>query len=218
MTETSRLPAADPDLAEQFDSREQQQAASALGMWAFLVTEVMFFGGLILAYIVYRSAYHDAFARASHHLNVLIGTGNTLVLITSSLTMAMAVHSAQMGRRRRLILFLTVTLLLGCTFLGLKGYEYYEKFRDHLVPGPNFAFGGLDPRHVELFYSLYFAMTGLHALHMVAGAGVLTVLIVLSYLGKFSADYHAPVEMSGLYWHFVDIVWIFLYPFLYLIR
>lgn len=207
-----------PATAHQFDTREQQHSATTLGMWLFLVTEVMFFGGLILAYVVYRSMYHEAFAAASRHMNFVIGTANTIILITSSLTMALSVHAAQTGNRKRLVTFLIFTLFLGLVFLGFKGYEYWQKFQENLVPGPNFQYHDLDPRRAEILYSLYFAMTGLHALHMIVGAGLVAVLIVLSWLGRFSPDYYSPVEVGGLYWHFVDIVWIFLYPFLYLIR
>ena len=196
---------------------EQQRDASSLGMWVFLVTEILFFGGLFLAYTVYRSQYARAFAEASRHLDITLGTFNTVVLIVSSLTMALAVFSASTGRRRALLVFLIATMVLGGVFLGVKAVEYGHKFHDHLVPGPHFRFPGPYARQAEIFYSLYFAMTGLHAAHMVVGIGILTVLLLQARKGRYGPAYYTPVEVSGLYWHFVDIVWIFLFPLLYLI-
>ncbi len=200
-----------------FETSGQQKEASTLGMWTFLVTEVMFFGGLFMAYIAYRHAYPLAFAAASHKLNIKLGAINTLVLICSSMTMAMGVHSAALGKKKALITFLILTLLLGGVFLGIKGVEYHDKFVHHEVPGPNFDFEGPDPQHATLFFSLYFGLTGLHATHMIVGVVILLVLIAQASRNKFSAAWHTPVEMFGLYWHFVDIVWIFLFPLLYLI-
>jgi cytochrome c oxidase subunit III len=204
-------------LQHHFDSLEQQHEASSLGMWVFLVTEVMFFGGMFTAYVVYRTFYPVAFADASRHLDITLGGVNTAVLICSSLTMALAVHGSQVGNRKALIGFLILTALLGLTFLGIKAVEYADKFEHHLVPGNAFAYPGPDARQVQLFFSVYFAMTGLHALHMIIGVGVLSVLLVKAWRGVYSPAYHTPVEVSGLYWHFVDIVWIFLFPLLYLI-
>ncbi len=204
-------------LAHQFDDLEQQHEAASLGMWLFLVTEIMFFGGLFTGYTVYRNLYPDAWAAGSNHLNVLIGGFNTAVLIGSSLTMAMAVHAAQLGRRRALVAFLLCTILLGSVFLGVKVFEYADKYHHHLIPGRNFHFEGLLGRQAQLFYCFYFAMTGMHALHMIIGIGILLVLVARARLGQFTADHYAPVEMTGLYWHFVDIVWVFLFPLLYLI-
>jgi cytochrome c oxidase subunit 3 len=207
-----------PRLQHHFDNLDQQFEASALGMWLFLVTEILFFGGLFLAYLVYRLTYPQAFAEASHELDVVLGGVNTAVLISSSLTMAMAVWSAQLGRRGGQLLFLGLTIGLGLVFLGIKAVEYSHKFEHHLVPGASFHFeSASDPMHAQLFFSLYFVMTGLHALHMVVGIGLMTVLFVMAYGGRFTKAYHTPVEVSGLYWHFVDIVWIFLFPLLYLI-
>jgi cytochrome c oxidase subunit 3 len=186
-------------------------------MWTFLVTEVMFFGGMFMAYIAYRHAYPLAFAAASQKLNVLLGGINTLVLIGSSMTMAMAVHSAALGKKNMLILFLVATLLLGGVFLGIKGVEYHDKYVHHEIPGPNFEFDGPDAQHASLYFALYFGLTGLHASHMVIGAAILLVLIYKSSKNQFSASWYTPIEMFGLYWHFVDIVWIFLFPLLYLI-
>jgi cytochrome c oxidase subunit 3 len=204
-------------VAPQFDDLVQQYEASRLGMWAFLLTEVMFFGGLFVAYTVYRTAYPAGFMAGSQHLEVPLGTLNTAVLISSSLTMVLAVHAAQVGHRHLLSRFLLLTMLLGLVFLGIKGYEYWQKYHDSLVPGVRFHYAGPHAAQVELFLILYFVMTGLHALHMLIGLGLLAVLVVLTWRGVFSTDYHTPVEVIGLYWHFVDIVWIFLYPLLYLI-
>ena len=205
------------ELQHQFDTMEQQRDASSLGMWVFLVTEILFFGGLFLAYTVYRSQYARAFAEASRHLDITLGTFNTAVLIISSLTMALAVFSAATGRRRALVLFLAATMALGAVFLGVKAVEYTHKFHDHLVPGAHFHFPGPYGRQAEIFFSLYFAMTGLHAAHMVIGIGILTTLLRHARRHRYGPDYYTPVEVSGLYWHFVDIVWIFLFPLLYLI-
>ena len=205
-----------PVLQHHFDNLGQQFEASSLGMWLFLVTEILFFGGLFTAYMVYRMAYPEAFAEASHHLNIVLGGTNTAVLIGSSLTMAMAVYAAQQGDRNRQVLFLVLTMVLGLVFLGVKSVEYSHKFAEGLVPGPNFRFEG-DAIHAQLFFSLYFVMTGLHALHMIVGIGIMAVLAAFAWRGRYTRRYHTPVEVSGLYWHFVDIVWIFLFPLLYLI-
>jgi cytochrome c oxidase subunit 3 len=206
-----------PGLAHHFDNLEQQTDATTLGMWVFLVTEVLFFGGLFLVYTVYRSLYPDAFIAASHELDVTLGTINTAVLITSSLTMALAVHAAQVGQRKTLMLLLVATMVLGGIFLGIKSVEYYHKFVEHLVPGPAFQFEKEHLRHAQLFFSLYFLMTGLHALHMIVGFGIMAFMLWWAWNGTITKDYYSPIEISGLYWHFVDIVWIFLFPLLYLI-
>ena len=204
-------------LAHQFDDPEQQIDASTLGMWAFLATEVLFFGGLFAAYTIYRMVYSQAFSAASNHLDIVLGTVNTAVLISSSLTMVLAVHSARFWSRRTQVIFLLATLILGTIFLGIKGLEYAHKFHEHLIPGPDFQFKEADPRHAAIFFSLYFAMTGLHAFHMIIGAGLLIWLSLRAWRNAFSAAYYTPVEMVGLYWHFVDVVWIFLFPLLYLL-
>lgn len=218
MTDSTQATHGGGALAHHFESYDQQREASSLGMWLFLVTEVMFFGGLFLAYIVYRSRWPEDFALASHSLDVTLGGINTAILIASSLTMALAVRSAQLARRKATVLFLLATLLFGFGFLGIKAVEYHAKWVHHEVPGPHFEFhGDADPAHAEMFFSLYFGMTGLHAAHMVIGAGLVTWLMFPAWRGRFNADYHNPVEVVGLYWHFVDIVWIFLFPLLYLI-
>jgi cytochrome c oxidase subunit III len=207
-----------PWLQHHFDSMEQQAEASTLGMWVFLVTEIMFFGGLFMAYLVYRWYSPSGFQEASHHLNIYWGTANTAILIISSLTMALAVRAAQTSQPRGTqVLFLGLTIFLGLAFLGIKAIEYTDKFRDRIVPGPGFHWEGQYPKAAEQFYSLYFAMTGLHALHMVIGVGIMSVIMFMSWRNIFDEDYYTPVEVAGLYWHFVDIVWIFLFPLLYLI-
>jgi cytochrome c oxidase subunit 3 len=226
-------------LQHHFENMEQQREAGTLGMWVFLVTEMMFFGGMFLAYTLYRYEYPQAFAAASNHLDIRLGAINTIVLIFSSFTMAMAVFYTQVGKRRNSIVCLLLTIVLGSTFLGIKAIEYKDKYVDNLIPGqlipgrpfkPAVAKPGeaadehklhLPPgatiHNVELFYWIYFAMTGMHALHMIIGVGLLITLTIMAWRGRFGPEYHAPVEISGLYWHFVDIVWIFLFPLLYLL-
>ena len=186
-------------------------------MWLFLVTEIMFFGGMFTAYVFYRSLYPNAFAAASHELDLTMGAINTAVLICSSLTMALAVNSAQLGRRKSLVWFLILTIVLGSVFLGIKAVEYHEKFVHHHVPGPSFHFDGPDPANAQLFFSIYFGMTGLHAFHMIIGIVLLAILAIRARRGRFTSEYYTPIDMTGLYWHFVDIVWIFLFPLLYLL-
>ncbi len=219
MAEVAPVHTATPGLQHQFESMEQQKEASALGMWIFLVTEILFFGGLFLAYTVYRWQYPRGFSHASLHMDIVIGMVNTVVLILSSLTMAMAVHSAATGRQRRLVAFLVATMGLGLVFLALKAVEYTDHIRHHLFPGRFFHYPGPpgDAPAAQMFFSLYFGMTGLHALHMVVGIGILSTLLAMSLRGRFTPRWHTPVEISGLYWHFLDIVWIFLFPLLYLI-
>jgi cytochrome c oxidase subunit 3 len=186
-------------------------------MWAFIVNEIMFFGGLFGTYAVYRVLYPQAFHAGSEALDRVLGTTNTVVLIASSLTMALAVWSAEHGKRRALIGFLFATLALGMVFVGIKGIEYHAKWVEGHVPGPHFHWEHGGGPEVQIFYSLYFAMTGFHALHMLIGFGLLTWLLVGAQRARFGPAYFAPVEIVGLYWHFVDIVWIFLFPLLYLI-
>jgi len=219
----------DPSLVEQFDTVEQQRDASQFGMWVFLITEIMFFGGLFCAYLIYRNLYNPAFVAASSSIAISWGAINTGVLICSSLTMAMAVHSAALGARRLLVLFLVATLVLGGIFLGIKAKEYYDKYTEHHVPGASFDFNFeraekgevVIPADVaqqtSIFFALYFAMNGMHAVHMIIGAGILLVLIWRAYHGAYPPHHYTMVENFGLYWHFVDIVWIFLFPLLYLV-
>ena len=229
-----------PALQHQFQTMSQQKESAVLGMWAFLLTEVLFFGGLFMAYMLYRTWYHDAFVLASTSITIFWGLLNTVVLIGSSLTMALAVRSAQINQRKATVMWLIATMVLGTVFLGVKVIEYADKFEHHHVPGPAYAF--IEPGHepifelgphgrellernsaeslnrtTQIFFSLYFTMTGLHALHMIIGIGLMCVITWMAWKGRFSSEYYTPVEMSGLYWHFVDIVWIFLFPLLYLI-
>jgi cytochrome c oxidase subunit III len=218
-------------LQHHFTSLEQQREASTLGMWVFIAQEILFFGGLFGAYTVYRTLYPDAFSAGSHHLSWKIGFFNTLVLIGSSLTMAMGVYSAAIGKKNRVVGFILATILLGSVFLGVKYFEYGEKIRPCLgdgphtgclVPGARFDAAalhlhGAEAGQVQIYYSLYFAMTGLHALHMIIGVPILLTIAWFAWRGRYSPEYHTPVELVGLYWHFVDIVWIFLFPLLYLI-
>ncbi len=235
------------ELYGQFQTLEQQKESATFGMWIFLVTEVLFFGGMFLTYTINRHEYFTAFGVGSNTLDITLGTANTIVLIISSFTMAMAVWSAQTAKKKLVPLFLILTLALGCVFLGIKFVEYKQKFDHHLIPGRGFdvsycisnpASCGLqgkaleeeraevekaftsDPdtnSHAQLYFSLYFAMTGLHALHMIVGAGLIIWLIKVSLRGRYTPQYNTPVEIVGLYWHFVDIVWIYLFPLLYLI-
>jgi len=236
------------ELYGQFQTLDQQKESATLGMWVFIAQEILFFGGLFLAYTINRHTYSTAFGVGGNMLSLPLGAANTVVLILSSLTMAMAVWSATTSKKKLVSLFLVLTLALGCVFLGVKVIEYKQKFDHHLIPGHGFdiaycsknpAACGLtgkelateveeienglkaDPdlnAHAQLYYSLYFAMTGLHALHMIIGAGLLLWLIQQSMKGRFDAAYNTPVENIGLYWHFVDIVWIYLFPLLYLIN
>jgi cytochrome c oxidase subunit 3 len=253
------------ELYGQFQTLEQQKESATLGMWVFLITEILFFGGLFLAYTINRHAFPTAFGVGGNMLDLNLGFFNTIVLIASSFTMAMSVWSAQTSRRKAVPAWLIATLLLGSVFLGIKVVEYKQKFDHHLIPGNHFDItycsnnpaacglsgkeledeqkevreaikaerdyamqqGFSDPvamgnaavnAHAQLYFSLYFGMTGLHALHMIVGAGLLLWLIFQSLKGRFDANYNTPVENIGLYWHFVDIVWIFLFPLLYLIN
>lgn len=212
-------------LAHWFRSFEEQTESVTLGMWLFLVTEVMFFGGLFMAYMLYRSQNADAFAAASHHLDIVLGGVNTAVLIGSSLTVVLAVWAAERGKQKQLAIWLVLTLILGGAFLGIKAVEYTGKWEHHLVPGPSFEFhdtrigdhGHVNPDRARMFFHLYFAMTGIHALHMIIGMGVFATLLFHTLRGKYSKEWHDPIPIAGLYWHFVDLVWIFLFPLLYLI-
>jgi cytochrome c oxidase subunit 3 len=205
---------------------EQQQDAVTLGMWLFLATEIMFFGGMFCAYLIYRGWYPNEFAAGSRSIVLFWGTLNTAVLICSSLTVALSVRAAQMGKRMLLVGLLILTMLFGLAFLGIKGKEWYDKYKEHHVPGASFDASNIahdypqipiDQSHEQIFFSLYFAMTGLHALHMIIGLGIYAWLIMTAWKGRYGPEYHAPIEIGGLYWHFVDIVWIYLFPLLYLI-
>ena len=221
-----------------FESMGQQVDATSFAMWLFLLTEIMFFGGLFTAYLIYRNWYYPAFVVGSHQLSILWGTLNTGVLITSSFTMAMGVWCAETRRKSGLVLCLVLTFLLGLVFLGIKTIEYSEKIEKHHVPGFHYSVQSfVDPqsdeevykayhdkplrldmaRHTEVYFSLYFAMTGMHALHMIIGIAILAFMILRARAGAYTTGHITFVENFGLYWHFVDIIWIFLFPLLYLI-
>ena len=221
-----------------FETVAQQFDATNFAMWLFLLTEIMFFGGLFTAYLIMRNWYYPAFVEGSHHLSIFWGTTNTAVLITSSFTMAMAVWCAQMRRKAGLILFLSLTFFLGIVFLCIKGIEWHAEWEDHHVPGlrytvADFLNPSLDPSvyneyhdapliggmadKTEIYFFLYFAMTGMHALHMVVGISILVFMFFQALKGAYTDGHFTYVENFGLYWHFVDIIWIFLYPLLYLI-
>jgi cytochrome c oxidase subunit 3 len=236
-----------PELRHHFADEVQQRNAAALGMWWFLGTEIMFFGGMFCAYLIYRRWYFPEFAVASRSLDLVIGTFNTTVLICSSLTVAMSVRAAQLGKHKVQVKMLLLTLLFGLSFIGIKGIEWHKKYVEHHIPTfdynvvggegdlvfKNARFLGIDKlqndpvklrqreadiqRHTQIFYSLYFALTGMHAIHMIVGVGIFIVITWMAYKGRFTPEYHTPLEIAGLYWHFVDIVWIYLFPLLYLI-
>lgn len=211
---------------EQYVNPTHQQETLSLGMWVFLATEVLFFGTLFVGLYTYRHAYPIEFEKASEKLNLLIGGTNTIVLLVSSLMMALAIHSAGAGHNRRVLAFLLLTGILGAGFLALKALEYYIDFQDKLVPGfqfdesewaTNYGFTPSQVGHVKLFLAFYWVMTGLHALHMLIGIGAVAVMFVMAWRGNFSPEYYAPLDVTGLYWHFVDSIWIFLLPTLYLL-
>jgi cytochrome c oxidase subunit 3 len=205
-----------PALGEQYVSRPQQRETAVLGMWVFLATEVLFFGPLFLAYLYGRVHMGEGFAEASRHSHVWIGSANTAILLTSSLTMALAARAAQLGERAGLAWLLRATAALGAAFLALKGIEYWKEWNEGLVPVLHFTYVGAHAGAVELFYLLYFVMTGVHALHLTLGIALVAWLSTRA--SDFGPGYHAPVEVTGLYWHFVDCVWIFLYPLIYLLE
>lgn len=236
-----------PELRHHFADEEQQRNAASLGMWWFLGTEIMFFGGMFCGYLVYRRVYFPEFAVASRSLDLVVGTLNTAVLICSSLTVAMSVRAAQLGKRKLQVQLLLATMFFGLVFLSVKGYEWKNKYEEHHIPTFDYnavsgkgdltkgqeSLLGLDKvakdpvklqerraeiqQRSKIFFSLYFALTGMHAIHMVVGVGLFAVITFMAWKGKFTPEYHTPLEIAGLYWHFVDIVWIYLFPLLYLI-
>lgn len=219
MPERQAGTATHPMLAPQFQSMEHQAQVSELGMWIFLATEVLFFGALFLAYTVYRYWYPEAFAAGSREMATAIGTANTAILIVSSFTVVMAIRGGRLGSRTLQLWMLGATIAFGLLFLGLKGYEYYDHIRHHLFPGSGFEWTGEGrvAGRVQIFFTLYWVMTGLHAAHMLIGISMMSVLFVLARRDRFGPEYHTPLEVGGLYWHFVDIIWIFLFPLFYLI-
>lgn len=227
-----------PQHRHHFETVEQQREAGSFGMWIFLLTEIMFFGGMFFAYLLYRNWYYPAFASASETLSIQIGTANTAILITSGFFMALAVWAAEVRKQKMLVWTLILTTVFGLAFLGFKYDEYHTKWVEHHIPGANFDIKDfvnppINPRthkptedpippdmaqRTQIFFFLYFAMTGMHALHMIIGIALLFWLIRRAARGDFSAGYVAPIENFGLYWHFVDVIWLFLYPLLYLIN
>jgi cytochrome c oxidase subunit III len=208
-------------LAHHFATAEQQHDTATLGMWVFLATELMLFGGLFLAYTVYRLRNPTEFEAASNHLNLTFGAVNTVVLLTSSLTMALAVYWAQTSQRHLLTLALCLTALLGSAFLVIKGFEYHGDYQENLMPGLAFDAQewmdkGLRPERIKMFLVIYYTMTGLHAVHLIIGITIIGILAVLAWRDRFTPVYYYPVEVGGLYWHFVDVIWVFLLPLLYL--
>jgi cytochrome c oxidase subunit 3 len=209
--------AQEPFLQHHFSNAEQQFDAAKIGMWLFLVTEILLFGGLFVGYGILWSRFPAAFASAHHHLNRTMGFINTVVLLVSSFTMVMAVDSARQSKRERLILFLSLTIALAGVFLGIKYFEYMHKIHEGLLPGRLFHYqGAANPREF-LFFSFYFMMTGLHGVHIVVGICVLGWVLRRAVRGDFSQRYYTPVDLAGLYWHLVDLIWIYLFPLLYLV-
>ena len=205
-------------LAHHFEDHEQQHEASLIGMWAFIAQEIMFFGGLFAAYALFRNRYHSAFFEGSAHLDVTLGTVNTAVLICSSLTMALAVRCAQLGQHKKIALWVVGTIGLGGVFLGIKAFEYAHKFHEGHVPGLAWHPGADADPNLLTFYGIYFAMTGMHALHMVIGMVIMGVVAFRALRKRCMPENYIGVEVLGLYWHFVDLVWIFLFPLLYLLN
>lgn len=204
-------------LEHHFVDSEQQFGAAKLGMWIFLATEILFFGGLFAAYIIYRAWYPELFTQASEELNTLWGGVNTLVLIGSSLTVAMAIKSAQLNQKKNIAINLGITIALACVFMMIKYFEYTHKFHLGIFPGEFYTFEGIENSRANIFFSLYYLMTGLHGIHVIIGIGLMIWLLRRSLRGDFDSEYYTPVEITGLYWHLVDIIWIFLFPLFYLI-
>ncbi len=200
-----------------FRSSDQQFSSSKLGMWLFLFTEIMFFGGLFVAYIVFRAWNPELFTLAATQLDTLLGAVNTVVLIGSSLTIALAIRSAQLDNQKMIINYLLMTILLATVFLVIKYFEYTHKFDLGIMPGALYTFEGIEHAKASVFFSIYYMMTGLHGLHVVIGIGLMIWLVVRAKMGDYSSQWYTPVEMTGLYWHLVDIIWIFLFPLMYLI-
>jgi cytochrome c oxidase subunit 3 len=200
-----------------FMNAEQQFSSSKLGMWLFLFTEIMFFGGLFVAYIIYRAWNPELFTLAATQLDTMLGAVNTVVLIASSLTIALAIRAAQLNNQKQTLYLLITTIALACVFLVIKYFEYTHKFDLGIYPGAMYTFEGIDHPKASVFFSIYYMMTGLHGLHVVIGIGLMIWLVVRTRAGDYSSEYYTPVEMTGLYWHLVDIIWIFLFPLMYLI-
>lgn len=204
-------------LAHHFSDSEQQFDSAKLGMWIFLLTEILLFGGLFVAYAIYRAWNPDMFYNAHKYIDVILGAINTIVLITSSLTMALSIRSMQLGNRKRTMRLLLFTLILAGVFLVVKYFEYSHKIHLGQLPGKYYTFTGIEGNNPHIFFSIYFMMTGLHGIHVLAGMGVIGWILKRTARGDFSPEYYTPLELTGLYWHLVDMIWIFLFPLLYLI-
>lgn len=203
--------------AHHFDNADVQFDAGRMGVWLFLTTEILFFGGMFCAFFVFRSWYFDSFVEAHHHLDKVMGGINTIVLICSSLTMALGVRAAQTNEQKKCTAMLAATIVFACVFLVIKYFEYSHKIHDGLLPGGAFSATGFTSEHPEIFFAIYFCMTGVHGLHVLIGIGLIAWIIILNQSGRFGSRYYAPVEGVGLYWHLVDLIWIFLFPLLYLV-
>lgn len=205
-------------VAHHFVDSEQQFDSSKLGMWIFLVTEVLFFGGLFVAYIVYRAWNPELFYMSAKELDTMLGAVNTVVLIGSSLTIALAVRASQLNQQANLIRYLLVTIFLACVFLVIKYFEYTSKFAVGILPGEMYFYDGIDHPGAPIFFSIYYMMTGLHGIHVIIGIGLMVYLVLKARAGAYTSSYYTPVEITALYWHLVDLIWIFLFPLLYLIE
>jgi cytochrome c oxidase subunit 3 len=208
----------DPNLQHHFATKEQQFDTTKIGMWLFLATEILMFGGLFAGFAYMQSRFPEAFFEAHKHLQVPLGTLNTIVLLISSFTMVMAVHKAATNKQKQLIAYLTITIVCACIFLVVKYFEYSHKFHDGLLPGRFFSNTEDPTGHQFIFFSFYFMMTGLHGIHILIGIIVLAWLLRRAIRGDFTSSYYTPVDLVGLYWHLVDVIWIYLFPLLYLIR
>ncbi len=214
---SSDAQAHNPHLAHHFETIEKQDSAVRLGMWLFLATEVLLFAGLFLGYTVYRHFYHEAFHEASRHLDLWAGATNTVVLITSSLTVALAYWAIKQDKQKLCAGLLIFTIVCACVFLVIKAIEYHHKFEEGALPGAWYHFAEVTAPGANLYYTIYFLSTGLHAIHVIVGMSILIWVLARVLKGHFSSSYFVPVELGGLYWHLVDLVWIFLFPLLYLI-
>lgn len=205
-------------LHHHFVDSNQQFDSAKVGMWIFLVTEILFFGGLFAAYIIYRAWYPELFTLASAELSTIWGSVNTIVLIGSSLTVAMAIKSAQKNQQKNIMINLGITIALACIFMLIKYFEYSHKFEIGIFPGEAYNYDGVDHDQANIFFSIYYMMTGLHGIHVIIGIGLMIWMMIKASKGTFSSEYYTPVEITGLYWHLVDIIWIFLFPLFYLIE
>jgi len=217
MSQATAISQLNDHIQHHFVDSDQQFESAKLGMWIFLVTEILFFGGLFAAYIVYRAWYPDLYIQASEELNTFWGAVNTVVLIGSSLTVAMAIRSAQLNQQKGLIINLLITISLAFVFMVIKYFEYTHKFEIGIFPGEYYTYEGIAHEKANIFFSIYYMMTGLHGVHVLIGIGLMIWLLIKARKGVFHSNYYTPVEITGLYWHLVDIIWIFLFPLLYLI-